>query len=251
MKKPLLISLLFVLLVAPTRAQEKLWLAGVGYNAFLDTYLSQEHYHGIEVDLLHEMIKPYKRNSLFSRTHYYHLELQLTRPRSHATTDYSAIFDYAFALHYTFPILPSFSLSVGGQADFFIGGTYNSRNGNNPAQLRLGVDIAPSVRAAYHFHIRRQSMRLNYTASLPLIGLQFSPAYGQSYFEIFSEGYYDHNVCFTSAFTAINYFHRLTLSLFFRRTALTFGYLGTIRQSTSNHIKYHSYSHAFVLGVTL
>ncbi len=251
MKKLYLISLSILFLLPTARAQEKVWLVGVGYNALLDTYLSQEHYGGIEVDFLHEMTKAYKKDSLWSRTNYYHLELQRTRPRSKAATDYAGMFDYSFGMHRTFHIVENLSIAVGGQADFFIGGIYNTRNGNNPAQLKLGVDIAPSLKVAYRFHLRRLPMRVNYTAYLPLIGMQFSPAYGQSYYELFSEGNYDHNVCFTSVFTAVNYFHRLTLDLFFGHTALTFGYMGTVRQSKSNHLKYHSYSHTFVVGVTL
>ncbi len=251
MKRACLFLLAVSLFLPRSNAQEKTWLVGVGGNALLDTYLSQEHYKGIEIDFLHEMTKPYKRDSLWSRTNYYHLELSRTRPRSKSATDYAGMFDYSFGMHRTFTLAQNLTLAVGGQADVFIGGVYNTRNGNNPAQLKLGFDIAPSVRFAYKFRIRRQQLRLNYRADLPLIGLQFSPAYGQSYYEIFSEGYYDHNVCFTSVFSAVNYFHRLTFDIFFRKTALTFGYLGTCRQSTSNSIKYHSYSHAFVLGFTI
>ncbi len=250
MKRWVIVAM-FMGVLTMARAQEKVWMVGVGYNALLDTYLSQEHYGGIEVDFFHEMTKSYKRDSLWQRTNYYHLELQRTRPRAKSSTDYAMMFDYAFGMHRRFDIAEGLSVAVGGQADFFLGGIYNTRNGNNPAQLKLGVDIAPSLRVGYKFKIRKQQLRVNYVADLPLIGMQFSPAYGQSYYEIFSEGNYDHNVCVSSLFTAVNYFHRLTFDLFFGRRALSFGYHGSVRQSKANHLKYHSYSHVFVVGMTL
>ncbi len=240
-----------VLALMVVEAQEKTWLVGVGHAAILDTYLSQEHYGGVEINFLHELNKHYKNDSLWSRTHTYQLELSRTKPSSGVTTDYTGMFDYSFGMHRHFAIWDKIDIAIGGQVDFFIGGIYNTRNGNNPAQLKLGLDIAPTIRAAYRFCLWKKPMRLNYTANLPLIGLQFSPAYGQSYYEIFSTGNYDHNVCLASAFTAINYFHRLTLNIFFNHTALTFGYLGNCRQSNVNSIKYHSYSHSFVIGCTL
>ncbi len=251
MRRTCLILLATTLLSLPIRGQEKVWLAGVGYDALLDTYLSQEHYGGIEVDLLHEMTKAYKRDSLLSRTNYYHLALAMTDPRSGAATDYTALFDYSFGMHYTFPLASCFDLAIGGQGDFFIGGIYNTRNGNNPAQLKLGIDIAPSLRAAYRFRLFKKAMRLKYCASLPLLGMQFAPAYGQSYYEIFGKGEYDNNVCFSWVGNALSFSHRLTLDIFFRHTALTFGYLSDLRQAELHSIKYHSYSHLFVVGVTL
>ncbi len=251
MRRRLLFLLISVVCLSPVRAQEKTWLAGVGYAALLDTYLSQEHYSGIEVNLLHDMTKPLRRDSVWTRTHTYQLELAYTRPRSHAATDYAAMFDYSFGMHRHFIIAGKVDLAIGGQAHLFVGGIYNTRNGNNPAQAKVGIDLAPTLRAAYRFRLRRQHLRVNYCANLPLIGMQFSPAYGQSYYEIFVNGNYDHNVCLLSPFSGVNFYHRLTVDLFFRRAALTFGYLSNCRQSSVHHLKYHSYSHAFVVGCTL
>ncbi len=243
--------LLAILLSIPAMCQEKLWLVGIGHTSLLDTYLSQEHYAGIDAEFLHEMTKPYKRDSLWSRTNYYHVEFSRTQPRYSRATDLEAIFDYAFSLQRTFHIIDNLTIAVGGQFDFFLGGIYNNRNGNNPAQAKLGIDLAPTIRLTYPFHIRRQQLRLSYRAALPLIGMQFSPAYGQSYYDLFSRGDYDHNVCLLSAFTAVNYYHRFTIDFLFRHTALTVGYLGTCRQAKTNQLRYHSYTNAFLIGVTL
>ncbi len=249
--KHILLFTALALLPLSARAQEKTWLLGTGSAAVLDTYLSQEHYSGIGAGFLHEMRKDLRKDSLWSRTHTYRLEFSRTRPRSKAASDYSGMFDYSFGMHRKFTIAGVVDIAPGAQADFFLGGIYNTRNGNNPAQLKLGADLAPSVRAAYRFRLLKKRMRIDYAVSLPLVGLEFSPAYGQSYYEIFSRGNYDHNVCFSSAFTGASPCQRLTLSVFFGAKALTFGYLGNCRQAETNNLKYHSYTHSFVFGITL
>ena len=72
---------------------------------------------------------------------------------------------------------------------------YNTRAGNNPAQAQFGIDIAPSVAASYTLYTGTgYPLTFNYELSVPIMGVMFSPNYGQSYYEIFSEGDYDHNI---------------------------------------------------------
>ncbi|MCD8305898.1 MAG: DUF3316 domain-containing protein [Prevotella sp.] len=246
------VAYLFILLLPLTLcAQEKVWLAGIGRAAVLDTYISQEHYSGIEANLLHAMTKPLKNDSAWSRTHTYQLDFSHTTSRAGGSADYAAMLDYSFGMHRHFTVVRNLDIAVGAQGDFFAGGVYNTRGGNNPGQARLGIDIAPSVRAAYSFRLWRLPLRANYCISAPLLGVQFSPAYGQSYYEIFVSGNRDHNVCFAYPGNAPSLDHRLTVDLFFGKTALTIGYLGHCRQSKFHEIKYHYYSHSFVIGVTL
>ena len=74
--------------------------------------------------------------------------------------------------------------------------------------------------------------------------------YGQSYYEIFNRGNYDHNVVFTHPVNAPSLRQMLAIDATFGRTTLRIGYLVDIRQSNVNNIKAHTYTHAFVLGFT-
>ncbi len=231
---------------APT---EKVNLFSIGYNSLLDTYLSPEHYSGFELRYIREETK----NTSYVLSHTWTMQGMVsdTEPRSEKASDLSAMANLSFGMHYHFRNITNLDIAFGGQAELFAGGTYNTRNGNNPAQLHAGFDIAPSVRAAYGFRLFRKDMQLKYVASLPLVGIQFSPAYGQSYYEIFSEGNYDHNICFCSPANALSYTQRLTLDIPFKRFALTFGYLGDYRQAEMNSLKKHYFTHSFVIGWTL
>ena len=75
---------------------------------------------------------------------------------------------------------------------------YNLRNSNNPAQAKAYGSIDASAMAIYKFKIGNYPLVLRYQANLPLMGLMFSPEYGQSYYEIFSLGHGGKNILFTS-----------------------------------------------------
>ena len=249
MRRLLTVILLLSTLLAP--AQERTYLLGIGRTSLLDTYLSPEHYSGTELRLMQMKEKPLKKDSRWLRTTASQEFISVTEPRSKDASELAGLYEFSYGMCRRFGITPDFSIAAGGQADAFVGGIYNTRNGNNPAQLKLGLDIAPAFRATYRFRLLRKDFRLDYRGRLPLAGLQFSPAYGQSYYEIFSQGNYDHNACFASPFNALSYSNMLTLSMRIKKALLTIGYLGDFRQAKFNSLKYHSLTHSFVIGYTL
>ena len=78
----------------------------------------------------------------------------------------------------------------------------------------------------------------------------FTPHYGQSYYEIFTRGNYDHNVVLSHPFNTPSMRHALTLQLHLKKVSLRLGYLGDYQQADVNNLKYHNYSHLVVFGIT-
>ena len=91
---------------------------------------------------------------------------------------------------------------------------------------------------------------MEYEVTAPLVGLMFTPHYGQSYYEIFTRGNYDHNIVATTPFNAPSMQNALTLQMNLRHLSVSVGYLGDYRQSDVNNLKYHNYSHLVVVGLT-
>ncbi len=232
---------------SPWEKTRTMWV-GIGSADELDTYLGQEKFTGMEMRYGAETMrrKPGSR-VVHEVTHQALLTMAGTRGNSHCYL--TALYNLHLGLYYTVPLSSNrLQLLVGGLADATIGGAYNTRNSNNPAQARLSLSVDPAVRLKWRFALWNKSMELHYHAAMPLLGLAFSPAYGQSYYEIFSEGNYDNNCVVTSPFTGPQLYHRLTLAFRLGRTTMSIGYLGDVRQMEANSLKYHHYTHALVVG---
>lgn len=73
---------------------------------------------------------------------------------------------------------PRLTLLAGAVIDGTIGGSYDTRNTNNPAQARLALALAPTARLSWKCGSPRHPMTLHYQVAIPLIGMAFSPNYG-------------------------------------------------------------------------
>jgi len=222
-------------------------MVSIGHSSQLDTYLSPEHYSGTELRYISEHLRWHKFPDTFC-TYTAQGYISNTSPRSDGSSELSGMLELSAGYHKQEEINRNLYYSLGAQAEAFIGGTYNTRNGNNPAQLHTGMDIAPTAKVSYIFTMFKKMFLLKYTVSVPLVGLQFSPAYGQSYYEIFSEGNYNHNICFTSPLNAASLSNRLTLDIPVKKGAIRVGYLGDFRQAKLNDIRCHNFTHGFIIG---
>ena len=137
-------------------------------------------------------------------------------------------------------------------AEGLLGGTYNNRNSNNnPAQGYLSAAIGAHLAARYDLTVFGKRVTLGYEARYPLVGMMFSPNYGQSYYEIFNLGNYDHNIVVTSPAT-FQLRQQLTADVMLKgNTSLRLGYLCDIRQATPNNLKQHHYYNAVTIGIVI
>ena len=223
-------------------------MLGIGYTNILDTYLSPEKYRGTDV----RFISHTRRENDFARFVHQLLHegnIAFADNRSGNANEMAGMYAFAYGVHYNWDLLDGrLNLMAGGQADIGVGFIYNTRNGNNPAQARLAVNIAPSAAATYRFRLGNVPLRARYEASVPLLGVMFSPNYGQSYYEIFSRGDYDHNVVPTTVASTPSLRQMLTVDFTLGKTTLRVGYLGDYRQAKVNNLKYHTYSNMFLIG---
>lgn len=221
-------------------------MLATGYTNILDTYISPEHYTGTELRFIDETIRK-KEKWPTMLTH--QAQISYTKPRSDEANNLYALYTFGYALHRRWQLVGDrLELKVGGQAEVGGGFLYNTRNGNNPAQARLYLNVGPSAAAAYDFQMGSHRSAVTYQMAAPLLGILFSPNYGQSYYEIFSKDDYDHNVVVTTPFCAPTLRQQISLDMQFGRSTLRIGYLCDIQQAKVNNLKYHTYSHLLVLG---
>ena len=247
-----LICLCFAATAANAQTATTSHLIGVGPSKILDTYLTPEHFSGTGLTYLY--IKEQQPDSIrrLTTTFEHEVDFANTHDRSDNINDLELTYNLYWARYYNFrPIAGGLRLQAGLAANLCTGVIYNMTSSNNPAQARASLSIMPSATAAYDFGIGRQRFSLRYELNLPLIGVMFSPNYGQSYYEIFSLGNYDHNIVPTTFISAPSFRQMATIQWHYsRKWSLRLGYLGNYQQAAVNNLKQHIYTHRVLLGLT-
>lgn len=224
-------------------------MVGIGGTNILDTYLSAEKYHGTEIRYLSHTTRSTRVRN-FTQILIHQGDLSLSGNRADNNDEMAGMYNFQYAWRYNRNFLGSrLHVEAGAGIDFNLGFIYNLRNGNNPAQAKASLNIAPSAAVAYDFNISRHKFQVRYEVMAPLAGLMFSPNYGQSYYEIFNKGDYDHNIVPTTFVSAPSLRHMVSLDFPLWHTWFRIGYLGDFQQAKVNNLKYHTYSNMFMIGV--
>ena len=174
------LALLLLMACASARAQkEKASLISVGHVDILDTYLSQEKATGLELRYNKERLNR-KRvacgdtacTRLRKWSTFVSQEALVAKAgtRGNSNSFLGAMYNLRLGWHYNVD-RSRLNVRFGLLGDFTLGGIYNTRNSNNPAQLKLALSVAPSVMAIWRFSVKGKPLALRYEASAPVAGL--------------------------------------------------------------------------------
>ncbi len=226
-------------------------MLGIGTVNALDTYLSPEEYTGTELRYASHSVR--ENGSKLSRELIHQAQILSVHNRKENNNNLGGFYNFQYNWQYTVGTWSlgegKLLLKAGGGVDTRLGFLYNMRNSNNPAQAYAQLNISPNAVAAYRFRLRNLPFQLRYEVQAPLLGLTFSPNYGQSYYEIFTRDNYDHNLIVTIPVSAPSLRQMLTLDFTVRHTTLRIGYLGDYQQAKVNHLRQHVWSNFFIFGI--
>ena len=224
---------------------------GIGNVNTLDTYLSPEEYTGTELRYVSHSIR--ENGSKLSRELIHQAQILSVHNRKENNNEIGGFYNFQYNWQYTVGTWSlgegKLLLKAGGGVDTRLGFLYNMRNSNNPAQAYAQLNISPNAVAAYRFRLRKIPFQLRYEVQAPLLGLTFSPNYGQSYYEIFTRDNYDHNLIVTTPVSAPSLRQLLTIDITVRHTTVRLGYLGDYQQAKVNQLRQHVWSNIFIFGI--
>ena len=224
---------------------------GIGNVNTLDTYLSPEEYTGTEFRYVSHVIR--ENGSKLSRELIHQAQILSVHNRKENNNEIGGFYNFQYNWQYALRKWNvgegELLLKAGGGIDTRLGFLYNTRNSNNPAQAYAQMNIAPNAVLAYRFRLRNIPFQLRYEVQSPLLGLTFSPNYGQSYYEIFTRNNYDHNLVVTSPASAPSLRQLLTIDITVRHTTVRLGYLGDYQQAKVNQLRQHVWSNLFIFGI--
>lgn len=233
----------------PNRYVMRATLYGGGFTNILDTYLSPVEYTGPELRMMRESMRMTRlMDGKVSVQTLFQAHVSLTENKAATGSELAGMVNWNYALHRQFRLTENLKVLAGPMLDLNGGFVYNMRNSNNPAQAKAYANVAASGMVIYRFHLKRYPMVARYQVNVPLMGIMFSPEYGQSYYEIFSLKNGGKNVLFTSLHNQPAVRQLLTLDFPVRSVNLRLGYTCDIQQANVNHLKSHIWSHAFLVG---
>lgn len=254
-----LLPLLLTLLACPwawgeeVRPVSEAWMAEAGSSHLTDTYLSPLRYSGWHSALTYSRMQAARFNPGRLTTA---LDAGLSLDSDHSparnATMWSAMLRLSWGVlrRWTVPAVPSLTLAAGGALAAEGGAIYNNHNGNNPVAAKGAVTLNLTGLVAWRARLGRLPVTLAYRPSLPLVGVFFSPDYGELYYEI----YLGNRSGLVRAAWPGSYFlldNLLTADLhLWRGTALRLGYSNRVFSSEASHIVTRHITHAFALGIS-
>ncbi len=254
----LLLSLLLIQCGTITYARDTVqrpafsaWNLKIGRACMHDDYLSLSNYKGAEWGFSYERMRvlPYG-NGRWEMRHKFDIDAAKGLNSTKNGDMIAAMVAYSYGQLYTWNFPCGIKVRSGGEIALSGGALYCPGNSNNPATAKAYLSIGLSEMVSYTWHIRNLPITFRYHLTLPVTGLFFSPAYGESYYEIFYIGNHSgfiQGVFWHNRFDMGNLF---SIELPLGRNALRIGLDNHIRTSRADNTHYFHYSNSFIIGIS-
>ncbi len=162
---------------------------GVATTSSHDTYLSNEYYWGSSLYYGHENFR-HARTGTYMWKYRTGFSGKLATVRFHDSDQHILMLNRTWSGYHTFSKSGNCRLLAGPIIELTGGAIYMPSNSNNPVSAKLHTSLGASGMLIYSK--RDATIRLQLDASL--VGVAFSPEYGESYYEIFELGNYDNTI---------------------------------------------------------
>lgn len=222
---------------------------GVGGMNVLDEYLSPGVYRGMAFDFAYQTQHPFKRTGNWYSSFFFNAVASPMRMGNGSGRTYSLMLDFRPSWEHLWIDKPRFTLTAGPSLLVRVGGIYNVRNSNNPAQLKLHMAASVSGEAAYMLPVPKFPIGLSWRFDIPLLGYNFSPDFGLQYYEMYYLGQMSGASHFAWPGNLLMLGHRLSADLPVGRVRLRLSYMGDYWGYNMGGVRCKVYTNTFMIGV--
>jgi len=224
-------------------------LVGIGGYHIKNTYLSPIQYSGTGLRIVNERMQMLAKSDQKISIHkVFDIELSSVSNPAGTIGALAGIVDYTYGYHYRFLPAKDFKLLTGASLKGMFGFVYNTQAANNSIATHLDIDLNVSAMGIYTFRIQNYPLTCRLQTEIPLAGALFTPAFGQSYYEIFDLGNTSGIVGFSSLhnkFAMRNYF---SVDFSVWKFTLRMGYLNSLYMTDIKGIQTCYKSHNLMIG---
>lgn len=157
-----------------------------GQATVRDTYLTPVTYHGTNLRLGYSAMQA---TGFAPERWVRHLELGVEYDNVHNpvgnNTMHTAMVDASWSLMRRWRLDHGLQLMAGGMIGARGGAIYNGKNSNNICSVKVHVGVGLAGGAVYPVRLGRLPVTLSLAASMPLVGVAYSPQYDESYYEMY------------------------------------------------------------------
>ena len=233
----------------PVRPVMSAYMLDIGGASVLDTYLSNVRYKGLNLRLSYERMQAMKFNpdkwimQLETGVDYTPSE----NPAGNYTI-HTLMADFKWGMMHRWKMSPELQLFGGGSTHFRGGALYAPANSNNVVSVKVDWGVDLTGMAVYNRKIGKLPVTFRYQATLPVLGVFYSPEYGESYYEMYVGNHSGlvHVGWLGNHFSMTNL---LTADMHFGNTTVRVGYRGVIETSWINNLNTQIFRNSVVLGL--
>jgi hypothetical protein len=225
-------------------------MIGIGRYHLRNTYLSPVTYSGTGIRIVNERMKMVaSSDSRISSFQVIDIDFSSVSNPAGSVGALAGFVDYTYGYHYRFEPFSGFKLLTGGSVKGMFGFVYNTQTANNPIATHIDLDLNASVMGIYTFKIKNYPLTWRLQSDIPLTGALFTPAFGQSYYEIFGLGNTSGIVGFSSLHNKFAMRNYVSVDLPVWKFSVRLGYLNNLYTTDIKQIQTRYVSHNLMIGL--
>jgi len=242
-----LLIISFLILAAITGNAESRYSILIGQSRTADTYISPLRYSGIYTAVDGWWSRPVSSHG-WSINGTARIEAAFLKNPAFAGREYNLMANASIGASREFQLPWEITVSPGAGLNIEAGGIFLPYNGNNPASAKAFTGAEISLSASRKFNIRSRPARISLRASLPSLGVAFSPQFGESYYEIYLG---NHSGLARLAWwgNRFRFSSILAFDISLGRHTLSLGYHYSILSSEFSCLRTHISTHALSIGI--